>query len=132
MGHSGTRALARGPGIQGPPNMAYYVYLLAAKRNGTFYLGVTNDLVRRVYQHKNKIVRGFTQRYNVGRLVWFETYDIPRMPLHAEKRSRNGAALGNCDSLNNRIRSGAISTSKSRNSLVTLDSGLARFARAPE
>jgi putative endonuclease len=65
--------------------MAYYVYLLASDRNGTLYVGVTNDLVRRVYEHKNKIVRGFTKRYDVGHLVWFETYDDPTNAISREK-----------------------------------------------
>ncbi|HEY2754952.1 MAG TPA: GIY-YIG nuclease family protein [Pseudolabrys sp.] len=65
--------------------MAYFVYLLASERNGTLYLGVTNDLVRRVYEHKNKIFRGFSQRYEVGRLVWFETYDDPVNAITREK-----------------------------------------------
>jgi hypothetical protein len=57
--------------------LAYYVYLLASRKYGTLYLGVTNDLVRRVYQHKNKIIRGFTSRYGVDRLVGYECYDDP-------------------------------------------------------
>ncbi|HTQ83693.1 MAG TPA: GIY-YIG nuclease family protein [Pseudolabrys sp.] len=65
--------------------MAYYVYLLASERNGTLYLGVTNDLVRRVHEHKSKIVRGFSQRYDIGRLVWFETYDDPTNAIAREK-----------------------------------------------
>ena len=65
--------------------MAYYVYLLASERNGTLYLGVTNDLVRRVYEHKNKVVRGFTQQYGVDRLVWFEIYDDPTNAIAREK-----------------------------------------------
>ena len=51
--------------------MAYYVYLLASDRNGTLYIGVTNDIVRRVFEHKSKIVPGFTKRYAVDKLVWF-------------------------------------------------------------
>jgi putative endonuclease len=65
--------------------MAYYVYLLASERNGTLYVGVTNDLVRRVYEHKNKIGRGFTSRYDVVRLVWFEPYDDPSNAIAREK-----------------------------------------------
>ena len=65
--------------------MAYFVYLLASDRNGTLYLGVTNDLVRRVYEHKNKVFRGFSQRYEVGRLVWFEPYDDPVNAITREK-----------------------------------------------
>jgi putative endonuclease len=50
----------------------YYVYILASKRNGTLYTGVTNNLIRRVYEHKNDIVPGFTSRYGVHMLVYFE------------------------------------------------------------
>lgn len=50
----------------------YCVYLMASARNGTLYLGVTSDLVKRVYEHKNKLLPGFTTRYDVNRLVWFE------------------------------------------------------------
>jgi putative endonuclease len=49
-----------------------YVYLLANKHNNVLYTGVTNDLVRRVYEHKNKLVAGFTKKYNVNRLVYYE------------------------------------------------------------
>ena len=55
--------------------MPYYVYLLANRKDGTLYLGVTNDIVRRVYEHKQKVVHGFTSRYGVDRLVWFECHD---------------------------------------------------------
>ena len=55
----------------------YYVYILAGKRNGTLYIGVTNNLIKRVYEHKNDLVEGFTQKYNVHQLVYFEqTSDI--------------------------------------------------------
>ncbi len=52
--------------------MAFYVYLLASGKHGTLYVGVTNDLVRRVYEHKQKLIAGFTSRYGVNRLVWYE------------------------------------------------------------
>jgi len=51
------------------------VYILASKRNGTLYIGVTSDLIKRVWQHKNNIVEGFTRKYNVHLLVYFEQYD---------------------------------------------------------
>jgi putative endonuclease len=63
----------------------YYVYLLASSKHGTLYVGVTNDLVRRVHEHKAKIVPGFTSRYNVTRLVWFECYDDPTNAIAREK-----------------------------------------------
>ncbi|HZD89054.1 MAG TPA: GIY-YIG nuclease family protein [Pseudolabrys sp.] len=66
--------------------MAYYVYLLASGRNGTLYIGVTGDLVRRIYEHKNKLVPGFTSRYGVMRLVWFEIYDDPTTAITREKQ----------------------------------------------
>jgi putative endonuclease len=68
--------------------MAYYVYLLASDKYGTLYLGVTNDVVRRVYEHKSKAVGGFTKRYSVDRLVWFEIYDDARTAIAREKEPK--------------------------------------------
>ncbi len=51
----------------------YFVYILASKRNGTLYVGMTSDLVARVYQHKHKLVEGFTADFGVDRLVWYES-----------------------------------------------------------
>jgi putative endonuclease len=66
--------------------MAGYVYILARKKNGTLYTGVTNDLIRRVYEHKSKAVDGFTKQYDVSRLVYFEQH--PTMP-NAIQREKN-------------------------------------------
>lgn len=56
---------------------SYYVYILASKRNGTLYVGVTDDLIKRVWQHKNDLLEGFTKKYQVHNLVYFEdTNDI--------------------------------------------------------
>ena len=63
----------------------FYVYLLASRRQGTLYVGVTRDLVRRVYEHKHKATQGFTKRYSVDRLVWFEFYDDPLTAIEREK-----------------------------------------------
>ena len=65
--------------------MPYYVYLLASRKYGTLYLGVTNDLVRRVHEHKSKAAPGFTSRYEVDRLVWFERYEDPGSAITREK-----------------------------------------------
>ena len=55
----------------------YYVYILASKKNGTLYIGVTSNLIKRVYEHQNNLVDGFTQNYNVHNLVYYEiTEDI--------------------------------------------------------
>ncbi len=63
----------------------YYVYVLSNKR-GTLYTGVTNDLERRVYQHKNKILKGFTKRYNIDRLVCFESTNDVTVAITREKQ----------------------------------------------
>ena len=65
--------------------MAYYVYLLASDKYGTLYVGVTNDIVRRTYEHKSKLVAGFTKRYSVNKLVWFEIYDDAPTAITREK-----------------------------------------------
>jgi putative endonuclease len=63
----------------------YWVYILASGKHGTLYVGVTNDLVRRVYQHKNKTIKGFTSEYGVHLLVWYEGYDNPTAAIEREK-----------------------------------------------
>jgi len=63
----------------------YFVYILKSK-SGTLYIGMTNDLRRRVYQHKNKIINGFTARYNVDRLVHFEIFNEPKQAISREKQ----------------------------------------------
>ncbi len=55
-----------------PAENRYYVYLLTNWNHRVMYVGVTNDLVRRIYEHKNKLVKGFTEKYNVNKLVYFE------------------------------------------------------------
>lgn len=54
----------------------YYVYILASKRNGTLYIGFTNDIERRVLEHKQKVVDGFTAKYDVSKLVYFEEFEL--------------------------------------------------------
>lgn len=64
----------------------HYVYILASKRNGTLYVGVTTDLKKRIWQHKNKVIEGFTSKYNVHRLVCFETFEDYWEAAKREKR----------------------------------------------
>ena len=65
---------------------SYYVYILASKRNGTLYVGITNDLIRRVYEHKNDVVEGFTKRHQVHNLVYFEQTNDAVSALTREKQ----------------------------------------------
>ncbi len=62
---------------------------MASQRNGTLYVGVTNDLIRRTYEHKQGDVPGFTQRYKVKNLVYFESYDDPRRAIQREKNLKH-------------------------------------------
>ena len=65
---------------------SFYVYILASSIGGTLYIGVTNDLVRRVAEHKSKIAESFTKRHDVARLVYFESFDRIEQEIHREKR----------------------------------------------
>ncbi len=67
----------------------YYVYLLASRRNGTLYCGVTNDIGRRVYEHKTHKGSIFTARYNVSMLVWFETHSDINEAIAREKQIKH-------------------------------------------
>jgi len=64
----------------------YYVYILASKRNGTLYIGVTQDLLKRVDLHKKELLDGFTKKYNVRRLVYYEVYQDIKDAILREKR----------------------------------------------
>ena len=67
-------------------NKTYYVYILASKRNSTIYIGVTNDLERRLYEHKNNLVDGFTKRYKIYNLVYYESVNDINAVLQREKQ----------------------------------------------
>ncbi|WP_370170587.1 GIY-YIG nuclease family protein [Sphingobium abikonense] len=62
------------------------VYILASKRNGTLYIGVTSDLIRRLHEHRNGSIAGFTRDYGIKRLMWFEQHDTMEEAILREKR----------------------------------------------
>jgi len=64
----------------------FYVYILASKRNGTLYTGVTSDLIQRIWQHKHDMVEGFTQKYGVKKLVYYEVHDNAESAITREKQ----------------------------------------------
>ncbi len=68
------------------PQRQFYVYMLASKTGGTIYIGVTNNLVRRCFEHRSKSISGFTKAYNLGRLVHFECFDNAPSAIQREKR----------------------------------------------
>ena len=65
---------------------AFYVYILASGKNGTLYIGMTNDLLRRIYQHKNNLIEGFTAKYNVHMLVYYEAGSDVHVVIEREKQ----------------------------------------------
>jgi putative endonuclease len=71
-----------------PATGSYFVYIMASLSR-TLYIGVTNDLVRRVHEHKMKELRGFTASYNINRLVWFEEFATPSDAIAQEKQLKN-------------------------------------------
>ena len=67
----------------------FFAYLLASKPYGTLYIGSTSDLVRRVWEHKVEAVPGFTAKYGINRLVWFERHDTLEAAMQREKRIKS-------------------------------------------
>ncbi len=68
-----------------------YIYILFNKRNGTLYTGVTSNLVKRVYEHKNKLSDGFTRKYNIDKLGYYEVYDTIISAIEREKQLKGGS-----------------------------------------
>ena len=71
------------------PGNQYYVYILTTAKNTALYTGVTNDLVRRIYEHKNNVAKGFTKRYNVHKLVYYETGEDILVAIEREKQIKS-------------------------------------------
>ncbi len=68
--------------------MAFYVYILASQRNGTLYIGSTDSLTKRMYEHRDKVRRGFTAKYGVDRLVWYEQFETREGAFRCERRMK--------------------------------------------
>ena len=64
----------------------FYVYIMASSRNGTLYIGFTSNLSQRIFEHKNHLLPGFTSKYNIDKLVYFERFDDPNSAIKHEKR----------------------------------------------
>jgi putative endonuclease len=64
----------------------FYVYILCSKRNGTLYTGVTSNLIKRVYEHKNNLADGFTKKYFVHLLIWYEAHQTAESAITREKQ----------------------------------------------
>lgn len=75
--------------------MSFYVYILASKRNGTLYVGMTDDLVKRIWMHKTEVLPGFTKDHGVKVLVWYELHESRTRLSPANAKSGNGIAFGN-------------------------------------
>jgi len=73
--------------------MVYYVYILTNKNNTVLYIGVTNDLKRRIYEHKNKLLDGFTKKYNINKLVYFEETNDIKIAIAREKQLKGYTRL---------------------------------------
>jgi putative endonuclease len=71
----------------------HYIYLLTNTNNTVIYTGVTNDLKRRIHQHKNKLLRGFTEKYNINKLVCFEVFEDVHVAIAREKQIKAGSRL---------------------------------------
>jgi len=69
--------------------MAFFVYIVASKRNGTLYIGMTDDLLKRAWQHRHGVVAGFTRDYGVRNLVWYESHETREAALLRERRLKN-------------------------------------------
>ena len=67
----------------------YYTYILTNKSNSVLYTGITDNLIKRIYQHKNKLVDGFTKKYNIDKLVYYETLEDPQNAIKREKGIKN-------------------------------------------
>ncbi len=78
----------------------FYVYIMTNKDNSVLYTGVTNDLIRRVYEHKEKLIKGFTKKYNVTKLVYYEIFENSYDSITREKQIKAGSRKKKLDLIN--------------------------------
>jgi putative endonuclease len=98
----------------------YYAYFLASRKHGTLYIRMTNDLVRRVYQHKEKLIPGFTKKYDISKLVYYEVFNDPYTAIAREKQLKKWQREWKIRTM--RIRIGTTCRSISE-TIVVMDSG---------
>jgi putative endonuclease len=109
--------------------VVYYVYLMANRTHGTLYVGVTNNLIRRAYEHGTDAVRGFTSRYHVHLLVWFECHEDALTAIAREKEIKKWRREWKINLKSKPIRSGLICSNLLPVKPVVMDSGLAAARR---
>lgn len=78
----------------------YYVYIITNKNNSVLYTGITNNLIRRVYEHQEHLIKGFTEKYNVGKLVYYELYNDVHQAIAREKQIKAGSRQKKLDLVN--------------------------------
>ncbi len=78
----------------------FFVYILTNAHHNVFYVGVTNDLLRRIYEHKNKLIKGFSNKYNVDKLVCYEMFGSIELAILQEKRVKRWTRPIKCDAIN--------------------------------
>ena len=81
-------------------SMKYYVYIMTNKNNSVLYTGITNDLERRVYEHKNKLINGFAKKYNICKLVYVEAHDDINKAIERERQIKGGSRQKKIDLIN--------------------------------
>ncbi len=88
--------------------MTFFVYMLASKRNGTLYVGMTDDLVKRTWQHRDGVVEGFTKSYGVKTLVWYELHEARESAFARERQIKKWNRAWKLELIEKRIQVGAI------------------------
>jgi putative endonuclease len=79
---------------------SYYIYILTNKNNSVLYVGLTNDFVRRIWEHKSKMIEGFTKKYNIDKLVYYEKFDDTNSAIAREKQLKTGSRKKKLDLIN--------------------------------